>query len=505
MRARASLPAGPSRRRAAARLRVVVHDRRRFPWPRRRRRRAAAQRRRRRASPRLVPPLVPPSTRTTTTTTPLAARASTPRRSSSSRPGPSPWSIRCCPPMDPTRRRSRRSTTARCSSSRARWRSSSRPKSSCASPAARWRGRGTSRRATPASTACGCAAPATVGGSSSTASRTSGEPCAIPRADVGETALAHQRVPDAEAKSTLAATLVATNGGGELTFLWGTDRWTAQLRRRSRHGRGEHREGRSSVSDPGASAAKSEIHHLSATALAAAIRARRISSREALDALAARIDRHDRALNLVVTLDLERARRDAAAADEEVARGKLRGPLHGLPMTIKDSYQTAGLRTTSGAPELARARASRGRRAGGEAARRRRRHLRQDQSADLRRRRAELQRRVRTVEQPLGHDAQPRGVVGRFGGRARGRLHAARARLRHRRLDPQSVALLRGGRSQAVVPLGAGAGADPRSARHADAGRHRGGGTDGAQRRGSRGGARHPRRARTTGRRWAGR
>ncbi len=106
------------------------------------------------------------------------------------------------------------------------------------------------------------------------------------------------------------------------------------------------------MSDPGASAARSEIHHLSATALATAIRARRISSREALEALVARIDRHDRALNLVVTLDLERARRDAAAADEELARGKLRGPLHGLPMTIKDSFQTAGLRTTSGAPEL---------------------------------------------------------------------------------------------------------------------------------------------------------
>ena len=164
------------------------------------------------------------------------------------------------------------------------------------------------------------------------------------------------------------------------------------------------RQGRSTVtaSRRARARATSEIHYLSATALAAAIRARRISSREALDALAARIERHDRALNLVVTLDLERARRDAAAADEELARGKLRGPLHGLPMTIKDSYQTAGLRTTSGAPELARVRAARGRRAGGAAARRGRRHLRQDQPADLRRRRAELQRGVRPVEQPLG-------------------------------------------------------------------------------------------------------
>jgi amidase len=106
------------------------------------------------------------------------------------------------------------------------------------------------------------------------------------------------------------------------------------------------------MTETSGSAARTEIHHLSATSLAAAIRERRISSREALEALAARIERHDGALNLVVTLDLERARRDAAAADDEAARGKLRGPLHGLPMTIKDSYQTAGLRTTSGAPEL---------------------------------------------------------------------------------------------------------------------------------------------------------
>ena len=50
-----------------------------------------------------------------------------------------------------------------------------------------------------------------------------------PGADVGETPLIHRRVPDAEAKSTFEATMAATNGGGELTILWGTDRWTAQF------------------------------------------------------------------------------------------------------------------------------------------------------------------------------------------------------------------------------------------------------------------------------------
>ena len=95
-----------------------------------------------------------------------------------------------------------------------------------------------------------------------------------------------------------------------------------------------------------------DLCYQSTATLAAAIRAKQVSSREVLDALVERIERHDGDLNLVVTLDVERARRDAAAADDALARGDWRGPLHGVPMTIKDSFQTAGLRTTSGAPEL---------------------------------------------------------------------------------------------------------------------------------------------------------
>ena len=54
-----------------------------------------------------------------------------------------------------------------------------------------------------------------------------------------------------------------------------------------------------------------------------------------------------------MTVDAERARTEADAADAALARGEVRGPLHGVPMTIKDSFQTAGMQTTSGAPELA--------------------------------------------------------------------------------------------------------------------------------------------------------
>lgn len=90
-----------------------------------------------------------------------------------------------------------------------------------------------------------------------------------------------------------------------------------------------------------------------ATTLAAALAGREISSREALETYLARIARHNPALNAVVTLDAERALADADAADAELARGVPRGPLHGLPITVKDCLATAGLRTTAGAREMA--------------------------------------------------------------------------------------------------------------------------------------------------------
>lgn len=96
-----------------------------------------------------------------------------------------------------------------------------------------------------------------------------------------------------------------------------------------------------------------EFAYSSAIAIAGSIRRREVSSREVLEYFLARIERLDKPVNSVVTLDSERARNDAEAADAALARGDVTGPLHGVPMTVKDSFQTAGLRTTSGAPELA--------------------------------------------------------------------------------------------------------------------------------------------------------
>ena len=96
----------------------------------------------------------------------------------------------------------------------------------------------------------------------------------------------------------------------------------------------------------------SDLAYISAIQLAQKIQQRQVSSREALDYFLERVARLDTPINSVVTIDAERARTEAEAADAALARGESRGPLHGVPMTVKDSFQTAGMRTTSGAPEL---------------------------------------------------------------------------------------------------------------------------------------------------------
>jgi amidase len=82
--------------------------------------------------------------------------------------------------------------------------------------------------------------------------------------------------------------------------------------------------------------------------LAEAIRRREFLSRGLLEDYLARVARLNAPLNAVVTLDADGARLAADAADAALARGEAIGPLHGVPMTIKDTYETAGMRTTCG-------------------------------------------------------------------------------------------------------------------------------------------------------------
>ncbi|WP_107768214.1 amidase [Nocardioides terrigena] len=88
----------------------------------------------------------------------------------------------------------------------------------------------------------------------------------------------------------------------------------------------------------------------SARAMAAAVAEREISARELLDLHLARIAERNGELNAIVSLDEERARAGAAAADEALASGAEVGPLHGLPFAFKDTHAVAGWRTTYGSP-----------------------------------------------------------------------------------------------------------------------------------------------------------
>jgi amidase len=86
-----------------------------------------------------------------------------------------------------------------------------------------------------------------------------------------------------------------------------------------------------------------------ATEMLAALAARRVSALELLDLHVGRIARFNPSLNAIVETDFERARRGAAGADARRARGE-GAPLLGLPMTLKESVNVRGLRTTAGMP-----------------------------------------------------------------------------------------------------------------------------------------------------------
>lgn len=83
---------------------------------------------------------------------------------------------------------------------------------------------------------------------------------------------------------------------------------------------------------------------------AAALRAKDISARELLELHLDRIAERNPQLNAVVSLDPERARAAAAAADDQLVSGGEIGPLHGLPFAFKDTHAAAGWRTTYGSP-----------------------------------------------------------------------------------------------------------------------------------------------------------
>src|SRR5262245_20381997 len=89
------------------------------------------------------------------------------------------------------------------------------------------------------------------------------------------------------------------------------------------------------------------------TSLAQLIQSRQISSLELTELYLRRLERYDPALRCVVTLTADLALEQARRADAEIASGRVRGPLHGIPWGAKDLLATRGIRTTWGAAPYA--------------------------------------------------------------------------------------------------------------------------------------------------------
>jgi amidase len=92
----------------------------------------------------------------------------------------------------------------------------------------------------------------------------------------------------------------------------------------------------------------SKLYYSSATALADAIQKKQISSVEVVTSFLNRIQEVNPRLNAVFQVQRDQALQEARAADAALARNERKGPLHGVPMTIKDSFDTAGVISTGG-------------------------------------------------------------------------------------------------------------------------------------------------------------
>ena len=95
-----------------------------------------------------------------------------------------------------------------------------------------------------------------------------------------------------------------------------------------------------------------DIAFKTATELAAMIQAKEVGSAELLDGYLERVRRFNPKLNAIIAMDEAGARQRAEAADAALAKGEVWGPLHGVPMTIKESYDVAGMPSTWGNPPL---------------------------------------------------------------------------------------------------------------------------------------------------------
>ena len=93
---------------------------------------------------------------------------------------------------------------------------------------------------------------------------------------------------------------------------------------------------------------KAQLPFLSATELASLIKSQQVSPVEATEAYLERIPQVDGKLNSYITVTADRALADARAAEREIVSGNYRGPMHGVPVAVKDQFHTKGILTTGG-------------------------------------------------------------------------------------------------------------------------------------------------------------
>lgn len=106
-------------------------------------------------------------------------------------------------------------------------------------------------------------------------------------------------------------------------------------------------EARSQARIVGANTAVSELHFQTIAELSELVRLRKLSPLELTDALLRRIETIDPQVHAFVTVTAARARAQAKAAESEIAAGRYRGPLHGIPFALKDIYDTRGILTSA--------------------------------------------------------------------------------------------------------------------------------------------------------------
>ena len=95
-----------------------------------------------------------------------------------------------------------------------------------------------------------------------------------------------------------------------------------------------------------------ELHSLPAHVLAKKIKDKEISSVELTETFIERIEKYDHKINSVVVKTFDEALEAAKQADKEISQNSIKGPLHGVPMTIKESYNIKGQSTNWGIPDF---------------------------------------------------------------------------------------------------------------------------------------------------------